>query len=58
MMPLDHIVVKTRPLIDSEYAIDPTDNTANGSSNDSAYRTCCPLTFARAAFDASGHPLS
>ncbi|MGO4513875.1 hypothetical protein AB4Z51_43630 [Bradyrhizobium sp. 2TAF36] len=46
------------PLIDPEYAIDPTDDTANGSSNDSTDRTRCPLAFARAALDASEHALS
>jgi len=56
VMPLDHIAMKTRPLIDPEYAIYPTDNTANGSPNDSANRACCPLTFARARAMPPGTP--
>src|ERR1700742_756968 len=57
-MPLDDVAVKTRPLVDSEYAVHTADNAADGTTDNSTNRACCPFTFAGSAFDTAGHTLS
>ena len=57
-MPLDNVAVKTRPLIDSEYAVNTANNAADGATDDSTNRARGPLTFSGSTFNASGHALS
>jgi hypothetical protein len=58
MMPLDNVAVEARSLINSQYAIDPTDDASNHASNDCAYRPGSTLPLARPAFDPAGDALS
>jgi hypothetical protein len=58
MMSLDNIPVEVGSLVDTQHAIDSTDNTSDHASYNRAYRPRSTFTFARPAFDTAGDTLS
>jgi uncharacterized protein YfaQ (DUF2300 family) len=54
---LGHIATKARALVHSQDSIYSADHTANDASDNGSYWPCRTLSFARAAFNATGHPL-